>query len=160
MQMVREVALTKGYVALVDDEDYDLVSRHKWQAKEGKSKVYATRHGAGSATIYLHRFLLGVGPAAQVDHKDGNGLNCVRSNLRSATPAQNTHNRRFTHGANPYVGVVRLKRAVRSPWRASIIHQGKRLYLGVYSTPEDAATAYDRAARELRGEFAVLNFPE
>src|ERR1700733_15352358 len=97
---MREIPLTKGYVALVDDADFERVNRLKWTAtechrKDGSvKKVYAYRM-VGRKTVFLHRFLLGLPPGRkpQVDHHDGDGLNCQRQNLRVASNAENSRNR-------------------------------------------------------------------
>lgn len=98
-----------------------------------------------------------------IDHKNGNGLDNRRSNLRFCTNAQNQHNQRKwgSRSGKPlssrYKGVSWHR---RGHWRAKIQAQGKRRYLGQFQSEEAAARAYDRAARELHGEFAVLNFSD
>jgi hypothetical protein len=107
--------------------------------------------------IYLHRFILGItDPKIRVDHQDGDGLNCRRSNIRVSTPSLNTANAGKRPGSNPYKGV--LKRGSR--WIARIKVNYTSRHLGTFDTPEEAARAYDRAAVETFGEFARLNFPQ
>jgi AP2 domain len=91
------------------------------------------------------------------DHIDGNGLNNQRSNLRPATASQNCINRR-TWGRSAYRGVSWFK--LYSKWNAAISYQRKSRNLGYFASEEDAARAYDAAARELHGAFARLNFPD
>lgn len=159
---MKEIPLTQGQVALVDDCDYALVSCFKWCA--WKSKHHKTFYAVTNvllangkrSTMFMHRFLLNAPPHLESDHIDGNGLNNQRGNLRFCTSAQNNFNMRTQRKrSSPYKGV--------SPngvgWLARIGCGGKRFCLGTYKTPEEAAHAYDKAARELYGDFALPNFP-
>lgn len=161
---MKEIILTKGYVALVDDEDYPFINRFSWCAAEVKGKkVYALRAPSRtnrkykdvpkSTICYMHRMLL---PDARVvDHIDGNGLNNQRANLRSATYSQNSYNRKSVSG---FKGVAFCSNKNR-PWRATIMHNGKKIHLGYFDNPKEAARVYDNSAKLLHGEFACLNFP-
>ena len=159
-----EVPLTQGKVAFIDDEDAERVLALKWQfLKPGKGKYtgYA-RHlqliGGKMRAILMHRFILGLHQCAlEVDHKDGNGLNNTRANLRLATRSQNASNIRYRKTSKTgYRGV----RVSRKRFEACIKVNGCPRYLGKFDDPAAAARAYDNAAREHFGEFAVLNFPE
>lgn len=163
---VRELPLTRGKVALVDECDWDSVSRYKWQAMPGAGGLWYAYHvfwsNGKSKHLSLHLFLLGLGGGRNplVDHKNRNGLDCRRDNLRIATHSQNlTNSRRPSRNTSGYKGVVRNKQ-IQAPWSAQIRKDCKRYYLGAYKTKLEAALAYDRAAKELHGEFAALNFPE
>lgn len=105
----------------------------------------------------MHREIVGVMDShAWVDHIDRDTLNNRRGNLRQCTAAQNIANGgKRRHNSSGYRGVVWYK----GKWVAQIGHRRKLLYLGRFSTPEEAAIAYDAAARQLYGEFAGLNFP-
>lgn len=164
---MREVPVSKGSaVALVDDEDYDLVAPYKWYLKrESKSD---TRYAVASArcngkhvSLSMHRLLLSPIPAGMVvDHRDRNGLNNVRANLRLATKRQNTLNRRSTGGkGHGYRGVAPYG-AKKDKWMMSINDAGTRICVVGFPTPESAARAYDYLARRRFGEFATLNFPD
>lgn len=156
-----EIPLTKGFVAIVDDEDAHL-ARHNWFAFRGRYTWYAARKepkpGGGQRTVCLHREVLGAPARAQVDHCDGNGLDCRRHNLRLASGTQNQGNRRLNrNNKSGFKGVFWYK--ARGKWTAAIKVGKRRPWLGLFDAPEDAARAYDAAARAAFGEFARTNFP-
>jgi hypothetical protein len=161
---VKEIPLTKGFVALVDDHDYEaLMSLGKWQAKVEAHATYAfhrflardgQKHNWG-----MHAVIMGTrGNKIVVDHIDGNGLNNQRSNLRRATQTQNHGNSRKRSDAlhSSFRGVTKNGKY----WRAIIRANNVRRNIGYFPTAEAAARAYDQAAIELFGEFANLNFPK
>jgi hypothetical protein len=156
---VKQIPLTKGYTAIVDDEDYDrLVSMGRWQASVTRDRVYAI-HSLNRGRIYMHRALVPGAPL--IDHVDGNGLDNRRANLRVATRAQNSMNMRLMTGTRTgFKGVARQPRSNANPWRAYIRVDGRSHWLGVFPTREAAARAYDDAALSMFGEFARLNFPQ
>jgi hypothetical protein len=147
-----------GRVALVDDEDYELVARHRWHVIESeRSPAYAAtlvpRASGRGKRVYMHNLVMG---AIGVDHVSHNGLDNRRSNLRFATSAQNNGNRRMRRrGSSQYKGVCRD----RGRWTVAIVRDGKVRQLGRFLSEADAARAYDAAAREAFGPFACLNFP-
>lgn len=155
------IPLTQGKFATVDDCDYDRVMRWKWFAVYVNGKWYAARKvtvDGRQCTVFMHRFLLGAEGKTLGDHKDGNGLNNTRENLRPATRAQNMANSgRLARNTSGYRGVTWCKRLGK--WRAAIgVNYGK-LSLGTHASITDAARAYDAKAIELFGDFARLNFP-
>lgn len=152
---MKEIPLTRGLVALIDDEDYAAVSKFKWHAQWSRRTFYAKRRD-GDKHVALHQILIpGV---LQIDHRDGNGLNNQRSNLRSATAGENSRNRGPNkNNASGWKGVSWYKAGRK--WRATIYVQGKNRLLGSFDDSVEAAKAYDAAARELHGQFARLNFP-
>lgn len=146
------IPLTKGQTALIDDADYEAVSRHKWYAKRGRNTFYAAS-GHGSNRLLMHTLILGKG--VTIDHRDGDGLDNRRHNLRSANHSQNQWNRRKRKTA-VFKGVTfNPKNGKHKPWSVYI----KRKFLGTFATPEEGARVYDMAARKTYGEFAWLNFP-
>jgi hypothetical protein len=161
---MKRIPLTQGKFALVDDEDYEWLSQWKWYAHRGAHSWYARRNqktSTGSITITMHRYLLGLSreEAPEIDHKDNNGLNNTRDNLRPATSSTNGQNRtRLRSNTSGFKGVHYHKPNKR--WQARIVKDRIRRSLGLYATAEAAARAYDKAARELHGEYACLNFPK
>lgn len=154
--MTIEVPLTRSYVALVDEADWPLISQIKWHVLISPrcNTPYAVAH---KRSLSMHLLLMGAVKGQRVDHRDGNGLNNRRQNLRFATNSQNIANMRTRGGSSQYKGVYYDKRAGR--WKAQIGFNGKRIPIGRYAFEEDAARAYDAKAAELFGEFARLNFP-
>lgn len=158
---MKTIPLTQGQVALVDDADYEAVSQFKWCAMKNRRGFYAGRgvyKTNGKHTVqYLHQFLLpGV---SRIDHRDGNGLNNRRHNLRPATNQQNLQGaRRKKIGATSrFRGVSWFSQY--SKWQASIKVNGKPIHLGYHEVEAKAAKAYDVAARKYCGDFASPNFP-
>lgn len=155
MSSMREIPLTgpdnEPLSLLVDDEDYDFMSRFPWRAKkDGEGRFYA------HATLVAHKVLVDY---KLVDHINGNGLDNTRKNLRAATDQQNSWNRGLRNdNTTGYKGVRYL--ANRNAFIARIQVDGKRHYLGYFKNPIDAAKAYDAAARDNFGKFARLNFPD
>jgi len=152
---MKTIELTRGKVAIVDDDDYDRVSKYKWfSVWDGHNWYAATGHGC----LKLHRFIMEIdNPKIEIDHIDGDGLNCQRENMRECGHAQNLRNRGLdSNNTSGFKGVsVKGKK-----WRAYIGGGGRQKYIGTFDNPTSAALAYDRAAKELYGEFAQLNFTE
>lgn len=158
---MREIQLTQGKVALIDDADYERVIAFAWYAAKSVTKNFVQWYAQtkiNGKTAYLHRFLMGAGPGAQVDHRDHDGLNNVRGNLRICGQAQNNANARFPRAASGFRGVYLNK--TRGHHFAAINIGGVMRFLGRFDRPEDAARRYDEAAQEAYGEFATLNFRE
>lgn len=163
-----EIPLSQGKVAIVDDSDLALVSNYKWHAAKRRTVWYAAtvvkaKTRCGITLLYMHKLIFGV-DKGRVDHRNGNGLDNRRSNLRAATRTQNSQNSAKRHSTNgtpppsPYKGVS-ISRSKRNPWRARIKVERQEIILGYYKTQEEAARAYDAAALKYFGEFARLNFP-
>jgi hypothetical protein len=145
-------------VALVDEEDYERVSQYRWSPARGRDTTYAMSR-SGKTTIYLHRTVLSEPPCPEVDHKDGNGLDNRKFNLRVATHQQNLCNQRLSRAnTSGYSGVSWNRR--RRKWVAQTKHYGKAIQIGLFDSKVDAALARDEYMRAHYGEYARLNFPE
>lgn len=156
---MKEIKLTQGKVALVDDEDYEFLNQWKWYAKKDSHIFYAQSHigtkRKEQKSITMHRLIMNVSAGIQIDHKDGNGLNNQKSNLRICTHQQNQMNRKSYIGRSKYKGVSICKNGRIS---ATIKVNGKNKHLGVFESEIEAAMFYDEAAKKYYGEYANLNF--
>jgi hypothetical protein len=155
---VKEILLTQGKVAVVDDADYDRLACWKWRYRDGYAVRSAPRvPGVSRKTIYMHREIMGTPCGMETDHANGNKLYNLRSNLRVCTSSENKMNReKHRDGASGYKGATFDKS--RNKWQSKITVNKHIVYLGRYDTPEEAAQAYDAAAMRLHGEFAKTNF--
>lgn len=164
---MQEVALTQGRVALVDDEDWEEVNKHKWCAHRGTGKQtwYAKRSvwrkdEQRQVTVCMHDAILGGDPRGRrIDHADGDGLNNQRGNLRFATSEEQARNRPAHRNNKTGLKGVTYTPGHPRPYRTVIRIDGRQVHLGYFFSPEDAAIAYDTKAIEVYGEFARLNFP-
>lgn len=158
---MKEIPLTHGKVALVDDEDYERIARFDWMLlKKPSGNLYAIKRDESNVTTFMHVLVLGADSDCPIDHRDRNGLNNQKSNLRLCTVTQNNQNRRrFSNNKTGFKGVSPSGRR-RLPFRAQIRVNGCSMFLGHYFAPEEAARAYDAAAVTHFGEFACLNFPD
>lgn len=163
---MKKIELTQGKSAFVDDEDFASLSQHKWFAFLHHGNWYAARNitqDGRVVMIRMHREIMGCvkGDGTIVDHEDGNTLDNRKQNLRFATNTENTRNARPKNGKS-YKGVhFDGRKKLAKPWEARICAgektQHKERYLGRFATAEEAALAYNEAARELHGEYARLN---
>jgi len=155
--------LTKGHKAIIDIADVELVGNLLWCATvQPTGRMYAKRKTLGDngryTSLMLHRAIMRPPTGFDVDHINGNGLDCRRKNMRLATRSQNTANAKKNTGFrhSRFKGV---KRERWGRWSASIKVDSTNIWLGGFSNEEDAAKSYDRAAIEHFGEFALINFP-
>lgn len=159
--MSKRIPLSQGQFALVDDADYESLSKHNWfVSKKGYAFRNARRDDGRPTTIYMHREIAGASKRQMVDHINGIKADNRRSNLRIANHSQNMMNCRpiaFEGRTSRYKGVFWHRE--RRIWMAYIKIHGRSTYLGSFQREEDAAIAYDQAARDRFGEFARLNFP-
>ncbi len=154
---MKEIKLLDGKIALVDDEDFDYLNERQWNAYKNNNVWYAyALENYSHKQIYMHRVIMGNPLNQLVDHRDHDGLNNQRYNLRISTRQQNSHNSRaFCTNSSGYKGVSLMKK--ENKWKAYVYHSNKQIYLGCFSSKEEAALAYNKTVKELFGEFACLN---
>lgn len=164
---MKTIPLTRGKVALVDDEDYEALSRFKWFAFKtaATGRLYAARgiryrkhDGKVSVRlVFMHSQILGRSAGYEVDHENRDSLDNRHLNLRWATRSQNQCNvTRARRARSGYLGVYCLK---DGRFISYIGHEMMKIYVGIFESANEAARAWDAVAVRLRGEFAVLNFP-
>ena len=160
---MREIQLTQGQVAIVDDDMFEWLSKWKWRASKSThtKSYYAVRMPkrllGKRAVVLMHREIMRAKNGENVDHINHDTLNNLRENLRICTRSQNMMNqRKHANNASGYKGVTKHG----SGWKARIVINGRLRHIKTWPTPELAALAYDKAAKENYGEFANLNFPD
>jgi hypothetical protein len=162
---IRYINLTQGLKTKVDEETYVWACRYAWCANKVNNRYYAVRTARVSDIkktgnlIYLHDEIVNPKFGKESDHSNRDSLDNTKSNLRECNKKQNCRNRGSqTQSNNPYKGVHYRRSRMR--WRAAININGKAKWLGTFTSPKDAAIAYDIAAHKAYGDFAFLNFPE
>lgn len=157
--MTKEIVLKGGDIALVDDEDYPLLSRYEWQRSGSAGYAATTMQTAGGKnyTIYMHKLIMG--GFWIIDHINLDPLDNRKANLRRATKQQNEWNKakfKTSRGMPPtskYKGVS----LQGNRWNAKIMRHKVLYDLGSYKTEEEAARAYNKKAKELSEGFEWLN---
>lgn len=159
---MKQIPLTKGMFALVDDADYARVmAMGKWQLGSGgyaqKTIYFGRKNGKQiKQTLFMHRFIMSATDNEHVDHKKGNVRDNRKSNLRTCSQHQNRMNRVLNKNSRTgYKGVYNCKTPGR--FKAGIQVNGKQIHLGTFATDIEAAKAYNQAAIQHFGEFANLN---
>jgi hypothetical protein len=156
---MREIKLTRGQAALVDDEDFESLNAHKWTAAKTRYTWYAQRTvgpRGGQRLVLMHAVIAGTPKGSKTDHVDGNGLNNGRSNLRVCTTGQNQHNQiRKQEGRSSRFRGVHWS---GGKWQATIACKGRSMYLGRFESEYSAAGAYDVAGIARDPEFFTPNF--
>lgn len=157
---MKQIPLSQGKFALVDDEDYHFLMQWKWYYNNKyvvSSINYRKPNGKrGNSKMRMHQVLMNTPNGMITDHIDGDPLNNQRSNLRICTCAENVRNRKSRpNSTSRFKGVCRTKDLKK--WQAHIMAHGKAFYLGLFTKEIDAARAYNEKAKELHGEFARLN---
>jgi len=160
---MKQIPLTQGLFALVDDEDFEYLNQFKWHAHKANRTFYALRNSLYKDnkkrhTIQMHRVILGLNNLEiKCDHIDGNGLNNQRYNLRPSTNAENCKNQKPKKGfSSKYKGVCWCN--IKNKWRANIRINNKQKHIGYFDHEIEAAKAYDEMAKTHYKEFAYLNF--
>lgn len=158
--IMKQIPLTQGYFALIDDTDFKLISKYSWTIhKKAHGVCYAQRtviKRGKSGSVYMHRSVKRAQKGQIVDHINGNGMDNRRANLRLCSQAANLQRGRIrSSNTSGFRGVSKSN----GKWKAQIAHERKNKHLGYFSTKEDAAKAYDTAAAKIFGKYAGLNFP-
>jgi len=148
---MKEIPLTRGMVAQVDDEDFEWLSRWKWRTQTWTGSFCAVR-GINGVTVYMHREIMKTPKGMVVHHVDHNPLNNCKSNLRNCTQRENLHSQKEK---DHYQGVSWC--APCKKYRAKIKNGDKHIHLGLFTNKVDAALAYNAAAVKYYGDFARLN---
>jgi hypothetical protein len=152
---MKEIPLTQGQVAIVDDEDWPELSRHSWCVMRHANGCYAFRQ-EHDRNVYMHRVVVNAEHGEMVDHANGDPLDNRRCNLRRCTPSQNNANsKKRKHALSNYKGVSWCAPAAK--WAARICVNGISVYLGLFASEQEAAMAYDVAAQRHFAEFARPN---
>jgi hypothetical protein len=152
----RRIPLTQAKFALVDPDDYTALIKHKWSASKWGNTFYAVR-SQGRTQIKMHRQITNAPPHLLVDHRDHNGLNNTKQNLRLCTQSENAKNQRPRNdGSSKFKGVSWNKRDKHFDVR--LRYNGRNLYIGSSKSELEAARAYDSAAKFYYGNFACTNF--
>jgi len=156
---MKQISLTQGYTSLVDDEDFDRLSKHRWFTKVGHGgHLYAVGHAGNNRSMTrMHRFILGEKcKDFVVDHINGNSLDNRKCNLRICEQAQNLMNQRIRKDTT--TGFKGVSKRGENKYRAYITINKKQKNLGLYNCPIEAARAYDAAAKNHFQSFAKTNF--
>jgi hypothetical protein len=152
---MKEIKLTQGYVAFVDDEDYEWLNQWRWKPQIDQNNVYAVRNirfNNKYKAVRMHRFIMNAPDDMLVDHIDSDGLNNQKYNLRLCNDYQNRLHRKPNKN-HKYIGVGVYKNI----FRARIRINNTVYYLGYFKTEKEAAIAYNNAAIKLKREFAFIN---
>ncbi len=159
---MKTIPVSQGRIAVVDDEDFDRVSQNSWSLKKSPhdKTEYASRSikiNGKWTQISLHRFVFNARPGVRIDHKDGNGLNCQKFNLRECSHPQNLQNQRMhnKHGLKGIALITNLP--AHRQWISKIRVDGKLKTIGHFGSALEAAAAYNAMATKHFGEFARLN---
>ena len=158
---MKRIFLTQGMFAIVDDEDYEYLKRWSWYAHKDGNTFYAvrkspkTKSGGKRQLVRMHRVILRAASNEMVDHKNGNGLNNRRRNIRFCTQSQNNYNYANYPHSSKYKGVS--WKTDKGKWYVGIRSKGKHIFIGSYVDEDEAGRAYDEKAKELFGKFARLN---
>lgn len=157
---MKSIELSRGHFAIVDDEDYDVLSKITWYSQKLKNGIfYAARKiivGERERMVYMHRFIMNTPDGMETDHRNGDGLDNRKDNLRNCTHQQNGMNR--TKQSNNHSGFKGVCwDGYHQKWLAQIQTNGKRKRIGTFNDKKEAARAYEAEAKRLHGEFARVN---
>ena len=157
---MKEIQLTQGKVALVDDDDFEYLNQFKWHVLISRNTFYAIRHlrikKKFVKSILMHRFIMNTDKGLVVDHLNGNTLDNRKSNLRNCTHGENIRNQKLSiKNTSGYKGVSWSTN--KKKWFTQIQCENKKIFIGYFINPIDAAKAFNEAAIKYHGQFANLN---
>lgn len=152
--MAKKISLGNNQFAIVDDEDFELISKFKWHIQPSSNG----REGYAVTKIRMHRIITNAPHGAMVDHINGDSLDNRRCNLRLCTNAQNQQNTEGRGGTSRHKGVSFNKKSGK--WLAAFLFEGRRYYCGLWDDEDDAARAVDKKRGEVCGTFASKNLYE
>jgi len=156
---MKEIPLTQSKIAIVDDDMFEELSKHKWYFEGRYAARISSLHLGKQKLIRMHRTICSTPDGMETDHINGDKLDNRRENLRICTRAENSRNKRKrAHNTSGYKGVYWYKQDKK--WEAQIEIEGKNIHLGYFEDLLNAARAYDAAAIKLHGSFARTNFQE
>lgn len=148
------IKLTQNKETMVDDGDFEWLSKYDWRYNYGSYGGEYAVTAINQKTVRIHRLIMNAQAGQEMDHINGNGLDNRRENLRFCSRTENNRNRgRQKLAASGYKGVSKRK----NRWKAWITLDSKQIHIGMYSMKEEAARAYNKAAKEYHGEFARFN---
>lgn len=151
-----EIVLTDGCIVTVDESDFEWLSQEDWQCDSHKYAHIAKWVDGKTVTIKMHRMILNAAAGTFVDHKDRNGMNNQRCNLRFATRSQNQMNKKQAkHSTSPFKGVKFCPKKKSKKWHARITVDGRRMSLGYYESAEAAFCAYRNASLLYHADFSI-----
>ena len=153
---MKEIQLSKGFVSIVDDGDFEILSRSRWHAARNKCGTYYARGWDGLKKVLMHRVIMGAIEVEIVDHKNGNTLDNRRVNLRAVSANVNAlSTKRYSNNTSGYRGVVLDKRRNLYAAQLQVRENGvkRKIHLGYFPTPEEASRAYHAAVKERYGNF-------
>lgn len=153
---MKKIKLTQGKYALVDNEDFLMLSEHSWYIHKttNPKNFYARTNVKGiKKNFYMHRMIMNFPKGKEIDHINGNKLDNRKSNLRICTRQENGRNINYIKSTSGYRGVYKAKKR----WKSTIKFNGKIIYIGSFKLKEDGALAYNKKAKELFGKFVNLN---
>ncbi len=155
--MAKKIELTQGYQVVVDDEDYESLATHNWYPYKSQCGIV---YAVTSHSVRMHRVIMGLhkGDKKLIDHRNDNGLDNQKSNLRICTYRQNVQNKRKQKAIQSGHKGVSWNTSNKK-WRSRIYANGKSVHLGLFTDVIEAAKTYDQAATRYFGEFARQNFP-
>ncbi len=169
---MKEIPLTLGYFAIVDDEDFDWLNQWGWYVNKHRNGVFyahrqyrnpAIKNKKGHAKqvyIAMHRIIMSVTKKVDIDHINHNGLDNRKANLRICTHSQNLQNQRRLKKNKSFSKYKGVRRTGQGKWKVEICYENTHIYLGCFACEVAAAKTYDKVASIIFGEFAHLNFPK